>query len=119
MNIPRLVAHAFGSERASRQPSGACVHAMDCNQQLLPLRGSMLSGWRMSEQIADRIERALQRIETAARATAFATARLERRNALLRGRIESAIVDLDALIAREAEGAAPEAAADIDAEDAD
>ncbi len=75
----------------------------------------MLSGWIMSDLVADRIERALQRIETAAQAKAFATARLERRNALLRGRIESAIADLDALIAREAENAQPEPADDEDA----
>jgi hypothetical protein len=55
----------------------------------------------MSDPVADRIERALKRIEVAAPAQAQARARLEARNATLRIRIESALVDLDALIVRE------------------
>ncbi|RSV34219.1 hypothetical protein CA233_21230 [Sphingomonas sp. ABOLD] len=63
----------------------------------------MLSGTTMSDPVADRIERALKRIEVAAAAQTQARARLETRNATLRARIESALVDLDALIARERE----------------
>ena len=48
-----------------------------------------------------RIERALDRIEAAASARAYATARLAHRHALLRARIEEAISSLDTLIARE------------------
>lgn len=57
----------------------------------------------MSDPVADRIERALKRIEVAATAQTQARARLETRNARLRARIESALVELDALIARERE----------------
>lgn len=67
----------------------------------------MLSGIIMSDQVVDRIARALERIERAAAAGAEARARLERRNAMLRSRIESAIDDLDALIAQEAETVPP------------
>ncbi len=63
----------------------------------------MLSGTTMSDPVADRIERALKRIEVAAAAQTQARARLETRNARLRARIESALVELDALIARERE----------------
>jgi hypothetical protein len=49
----------------------------------------------------DRIEQALARIETAAAARAYATARLARRHSKLRSRIEEAVASLDVLIARE------------------
>lgn len=78
----------------------------------------MLSGRIMSDPVADRIERALKRIEVAAAVQAQARARLEARNATLRARIESALVDLDALIGREraleAQLAGDEDAADVD-----
>lgn len=67
---------------------------------------TMLSDTIMSDQVVDRIARALERIERAAAAGAEARARLERRNGALRARIESAIADLDALIADEAANAA-------------
>lgn len=70
----------------------------------------MLSGFIMSDQVVDRIARALERIERAAMAGAEARVQLERRNATLRSRIESAIEDLDALIALEAENAQPDEA---------
>lgn len=63
----------------------------------------MLSGRIMSDLVADRIERALKRIEVAAAAQSQVRTKLETRNATLRTRIESALVDLDALIARERE----------------
>ncbi len=63
----------------------------------------MLSGRIMSDLVADRIERALKRIEVAAAAQSQVRTKLENRNATLRTRIESALVDLDALIARERE----------------
>ena len=50
---------------------------------------------------ATRIERALDRIEAAATARAFAAERLARRHAVLRNRIEDAVASLDSLIARE------------------
>jgi hypothetical protein len=81
---------------------------------VLPLRRTMLSGATMSDLVADRIERALKRIEAAAASQAHAKARLERRNETLRGRIESAIGELDVLIERENENALPVAG---DAED--
>ncbi|WP_213980051.1 hypothetical protein [Sphingomonas sp. dw_22] len=56
---------------------------------------------------ADRIEQALARIEAAATARAYANARLARRHALLRERMEEAVAAIDALIAAEA---APEQA---------
>ncbi|WP_294331137.1 hypothetical protein [uncultured Sphingomonas sp.] len=62
----------------------------------------------MSDQVVDRIARALERIERAATAGAEARVRLERRNHMLRTRIESAIADLDAMIADEAVTAAPD-----------
>lgn len=79
----------------------------------------MLSGKTMSDPVADRIERALKRIDVAAAAQTRARARLETRNATLRARIESALVDLDALIARERELEAQLAgdAADVDAQE--
>jgi hypothetical protein len=49
----------------------------------------------------DRIELALARIETAAAARAYATARLASRHTKLRARIEEAVSSLDVLIARE------------------
>ncbi len=67
----------------------------------------MLSGMTMSDQVVDRIERALKRIERAAASNADGRARLQRRNTTLRTRIESAIGDLDALIALETESALP------------
>ncbi len=51
----------------------------------------------------DRIEQALARIETAAAARAYATARLARRHSKLRNRIEEAVASLDVLIARESQ----------------
>ncbi|NLS29108.1 hypothetical protein S2M10_41280 [Sphingomonas sp. S2M10] len=71
----------------------------------------MLSGIIMSDQVADRIERALKRIEVAAASQALVRTRLEARNEALRARIESAIVDLDALIAGEREAEADAASA--------
>jgi tRNA threonylcarbamoyladenosine modification (KEOPS) complex Pcc1 subunit len=68
----------------------------------------------MSDQVADRIERALKRIEVAAASQARSRAGLARRNEMLRMRIESAIADLDVLIARETENEIPMA---DDAED--
>ncbi|WP_240610291.1 hypothetical protein [Sphingomonas pokkalii] len=65
----------------------------------------------MPDLVADRIERALARIEAAAAKRAYAAAQLERRHAQLRGRIETAIADLDDLIAREIDG---ESGADAD-----
>jgi len=55
----------------------------------------------MAASPEDRIEQALARIETAAAARAYATARLARRHSKLRTRIEEAVTSLDALIARE------------------
>jgi len=55
----------------------------------------------MAESPEDRIEQALARIETAAAARAYSTARLARRHAKLRARIEEAVTSLDALIVRE------------------
>ena len=60
----------------------------------------------MADSRADRIEQALARIEAAASARAYVGARLARRHALLRERMEEAVAALDALIAHEA--AAPE-----------
>ncbi len=51
----------------------------------------------------DRIERALTRIEAAAKRRAFDAERLEHRHTALRGRVEEAIVALDAVIAQEGE----------------
>ena len=68
----------------------------------------------MSDPAADRIERALKRIEVAATTQTQARAKLETRNAALRARIESALVDLDALIARERELEAQLAGEDAD-----
>ncbi len=68
----------------------------------------------MSDPVADRIERALNRIEVAATAQTQTRARLETRNATLRARIESALVELDALIARERELEAQLAGDDAD-----
>ncbi len=49
----------------------------------------------------ERIERALARIERAGQVRAFATDALDRRHALLKARMQDAIVALDAVIARE------------------
>lgn len=61
----------------------------------------------MSEQDADmaaaRIDRALARIEAAARTATLERADLERRHAELRVQIAAAIEALDSLIAQEAE----------------
>ncbi len=78
---------------------------MHYDLSVLPHPRSMLSGFIMSDQVVDRIERALKRIERAAAAGAEARARLENRNRALRARIESAIADLDMMIAQEAENA--------------
>ncbi len=51
----------------------------------------------------ERIERALARIERAGQVRAFATDALGRRHAVLRVRMEEAVVALDALIAQEAD----------------
>ena len=56
----------------------------------------------MVDASADRIEQALARIEAAAQARAYATARLARRHSLLRQRIEEAVGSLDTLIAQAA-----------------
>lgn len=56
----------------------------------------------MTDTAAARIERALARIEAAARARAYATERLARRHAVLRARIEEAVTSLDGLIAQAA-----------------
>ncbi len=72
----------------------------------------------MSDLVSDRIERALKRIEVAAASQALVRTRLEARNEALRARIESAIGELDALIAIEREvEAEAEAAAPGDEED--
>ncbi|MDP5278373.1 hypothetical protein Q9Q95_05510 [Sphingomonas sp. DG1-23] len=57
----------------------------------------------MAPSPEDRIEQALARIETAAAARAYATARLARRHSKLRARIEEAVASLDVLIARESQ----------------
>jgi transposase len=49
----------------------------------------------------DRIERALTRIESAARRRAFDAEALERRHAALREKVEGAIAALDSLIERQ------------------
>ena len=56
----------------------------------------------MADTRADRIEQALARIEAAASARAYSGARLARRHALLRQRMEEAVAAIDALIASEA-----------------
>ncbi|MET0308110.1 MAG: hypothetical protein ABW023_05330 [Sphingomonas sp.] len=63
----------------------------------------------MADSIADRIEQALARIEAAATARAYTSARLARRHAVLRERMEEAVAAIDALIASEADDAAEEA----------
>jgi hypothetical protein len=60
----------------------------------------------MAESPEDRIEQALARIETAAAARAYSNARLARRHAKLRTRIEEAVTSLDALIVRESKSVA-------------
>ncbi|WP_343519805.1 hypothetical protein [Sphingomonas sp.] len=50
----------------------------------------------------DRIERAIARIEAAARKRAFEADRLEHRHAMLREKVEDAIEALDALIEKQA-----------------
>jgi hypothetical protein len=60
----------------------------------------------MAESPEDRIEQALARIETAAAARAYGNARLARRHAKLRARIEEAVTSLDALIVRESKSIA-------------
>lgn len=49
----------------------------------------------------DRIEQALARIEAAASVRAYASARLARRHALLRQRMEEAVAAIDVLIENE------------------
>lgn len=70
----------------------------------LPLSAGALSLFLMAGSSSDRIEKALARIEAAAAARAFTTAKLVRRHTLLRERIEDAVTSLDALIAREGKG---------------
>ncbi len=60
----------------------------------------------MSENPADRIERALARIEAAAAERAYATERLARRHAVLRDRVQDALAALDHLIAEDRQAAA-------------
>lgn len=60
----------------------------------------------MSENPADRIERALARIEAAAAERAYATERLARRHAVLRDRVQDALAALDQLIAEDKQAAA-------------
>ncbi|ATY31287.1 hypothetical protein [Sphingomonas psychrotolerans] len=60
----------------------------------------------MAASPEDRIEQALARIETAAAARAYATARLASRHTKLRSRIEEAVASLDVLIARESQSVA-------------
>lgn len=55
----------------------------------------------MAETPTDRIERALARIEAAAAARAYSSARLAQRHAALRERIQDAVTSLDALIERQ------------------
>jgi hypothetical protein len=62
----------------------------------------------MADSRADRIEQALARIEAAANARAYANARLARRHAVLRARMEEAVEAIDALIASAAETAEKE-----------
>jgi len=57
---------------------------------------------------AERIERALVRIEKAAAARAYAQDQLARRHARLREKISEAVQSLDALIARESNNAEEE-----------
>jgi hypothetical protein len=57
----------------------------------------------MAESTADRIEQALARIEAAATARAYSGARLARRHALLRQRMEEAVAAIDALVASQAD----------------
>ncbi len=108
---PLLVADAFGTHTPARQPlhgsgsakppaapeesMGRSAHA------LLPRPLALPNRYNMAESPADRIEQALARIEAAAAARAYATARLASRHAKLRARIEEAVSSLDALIARE------------------
>jgi hypothetical protein len=63
----------------------------------------------MADSPADRIEQALARIEAAATARAYAGARLARRHALLRQRMEEAVTAIDQLIAAEAAAVEEEA----------
>ncbi|MHA6720800.1 hypothetical protein ACX40Y_15300 [Sphingomonas sp. RS6] len=63
-----------------------------------------------------RIEQALARIEAATAACAYSAARLERRHALLRERVEAAITALDTLIDEEPD-AGPDAEPDAGDQD--
>jgi hypothetical protein len=54
------------------------------------------------QESTDRIEKALARIEAAARARAYAGERLAERHAVLRSRMEEAIAAIDLLINQEA-----------------
>lgn len=58
---------------------------------------------RMVIDPAERIEKALSRIEAASAAGAFSIEQLRNRNMKLRSQIEDAISSLDALISREPE----------------
>jgi hypothetical protein len=58
----------------------------------------------MADTPTDRIERALARIEAAAAARAYGSARLAQRHAALRERIQDAVTALDALIERQGGG---------------
>ena len=70
----------------------------------LPLGSGMLNRNVMAEP-SERIEAALARIEAAAAARAYENERLSHRHEALREKIQDAVYALDALIAREAEGA--------------
>lgn len=58
----------------------------------------------MAADPADRIEKALARIEVAGAKRSYDLDRLQLRHTRLRGRIEDAMASLDALIARERVG---------------
>jgi hypothetical protein len=108
---PLLVADAFGTHAPARQPLQGpgsakpfAIHGktMGCSAHAhLPRPPALPNRYRMAESPAERIEQALARIEAAAAARAYATARLATRHAKLRARIEEAVTSLDALIARE------------------
>ena len=108
---PLLVADAFGTHTPARQPlhgSGSAKRLTALEESVgrsahapLPRPLALPNRYNMAESPADRIEQALARIEAAAAARAYATARLASRHAKLRARIEEAVTSLDALIARE------------------
>jgi hypothetical protein len=99
---PRFIADAFGSLAPARQPLHRTIGVLD-RSGLADTGSHGIACNNMADNAADRIERALARIEAAAAARAYASARLARRHQLLRARIEDAITSLDVLIARESE----------------